>query len=250
MIRIENLHKEFNGQKVLQGVDLTILEGKTHAIIGRSGSGKSVLLKHVIGILTPDQGKVFVDEVDLSTLREQELDKIRLKFGMVFQGAALFDSLTIEENVGFLLYERSKLGRKAIREKVAEILSLVGLKDIEDKYPQELSGGMKKRVGIARALCLKPSILLYDEPTTGVDPIGADKINVLIKDLHDKLGVTSVVVTHDLESAFKVADSISMLFKGKIIYTGSPKQIQTTKDPMITQFIEGRMAGPINEVDV
>ena len=250
MIKIEDLHKQFNGQKVLQGVDLTIPDGKTHAIIGRSGSGKSVLLKHLIGILKPDQGKVYVDDVDLSTLREKDLDKVRLKFGMVFQGAALFDSLTIEENVGFLLYERSKLPRTEIRKKVAEILSLVGLKDIEDKYPQELSGGMKKRVGIARALCLKPAILLYDEPTTGVDPIGADKINVLIKDLHDKLGVTSVVVTHDLESAFKVADSISMLFKGKIIYTGTPHQIQTTQDPMIKQFIEGKMFGPINEIDV
>lgn len=250
MIEIIDLHKSFNGLKVLKGLNLSIQEGKTHVIIGRSGCGKSVLLKHIIGIIKPDRGKVCVNNVNITSLSEKELDNIRFQFGMVFQGAALFDSLTVEENVGFLLYEYSDMSPEKIREKVKAYLELVGLKDIEDKYPQELSGGMKKRVAIARALCLNPSILLYDEPTTGVDPIGGDLINSLIKNLHDKLKVTSVVVTHDLNSAFKVADFISMLFGGKIIFTGTPQELQNTREERVRQFIEGRSQGPIKQTEV
>ena len=250
MIEIIDLHKKFNGLDVLRGVNLSISDGKNHAIIGRSGCGKTVLLKHIIGIVKPDKGKIFINNVEISSLPEKELDNIRLKIGTVFQGAALFDSLTVEENVGFLLYENQDFPAKHISNKVKELLSLVGLVGIEKKFPQELSGGMKKRVAIARALCLNPSILLYDEPTTGVDPIGADMINSLIKNLHDKLKVTSVIVTHDLNSAFKVADYISMLFKGRIIFTGTPQEIKQTKDPVISQFIEGNMVGPIKEVDL
>ncbi len=250
MIEIVNLYKNFNGLKVLQGLELRIEDGKTHVIIGRSGCGKSVLLKHIIGILKPDKGKIFVNNVDITSLSDRELDRIRLQFGMVFQGSALFDYLTVEENVGFLLYEYSDLSSAKIRERVKGLLSLVGLKGIEEKFPEELSGGMKKRVAIARALCLNPSILLYDEPTTGIDPIGADMINSLIKELHDKLGVTSIVVTHDLNSAFKIADYISMLFSGKIVFTGRPSEVKETDNPIVRQFIEGSKFGPIKEVDV
>jgi len=250
MIDIVDLYKNFNGLDVLRGVNLSICDGKTHVIIGRSGCGKTVLLRHIIGILEPDRGKIYVNNVEITSLSDKELDRIRLQIGTVFQGAALFDSLTVEENVGFLLYEYSDLPPIKIKERVKGLLSLVGLIDIEHKYPQELSGGMKKRVAIARALCLNPSILLYDEPTTGVDPIGADMINSLIKNLHDRLGVTSIVVTHDLNSAFKVADYMSMLFGGKIIFTGTPQEIKATQDPKVKQFIEGSMSGPIKEVDL
>ena len=250
MIEIRELYKSFGENKVLKGVNLCIETGKTHVIIGRSGSGKSVLLKHIIGLMKPDKGEIVVNNINITSLTEEELDKIRLQFGMVFQGSALFDSLTVEENVGFLLYEYSELSKEEIRKRVGALLSLVGLKGIEDKYPQQLSGGMKKRVAIARALCLNPSILLYDEPTTGVDPIGADMIDSLIKNLHDKLGVTSIVVTHDLNSAFKIADCVSMLFDGKIIFTGSPQEVKEAKDLRVRQFIEGKMFGPISQVEV
>ncbi len=250
MIRIENLHRDFNGVAVLKGLSLSIETGKTYAIIGRSGCGKSVLLKHIMGLLKPDSGNIYVNGIDITQLNEKELDKIRLQFGLVFQGAALFDSLTVEENVGFLLYEYSDMKRTQIREKVKYLLRLVGLANIEDKYPEELSGGMRKRVAIARALCLNPTALLYDEPTTGVDPIGADMINTLMKNLHDKLGVTSIVVTHDMSSAFRIADRILMLFGGKIIFDGTPEEIKTSTDERVVQFIEGRDVGPISQVEV
>ena len=249
MIKAVDVYKHFNGVEVLRGVNLTVNAGKTHVIIGRSGCGKTILLKHIIGILKPDSGKLYVNDVEITTLAEKELDKIRLQVGSVFQNAALFDSLTVEENVGFLLYRNSTLPALEIKKKVKDLLSMVGLVDIEHKYPQELSGGMKKRVAIARALCCEPPILIYDEPTTGVDPIGADMINTLIKKLHDKLGVTSIVVTHDLRSALTIADYISMLFGGKIIFTGTPEEIKNTSDAKVRQFIEGKMHGPIKETD-
>ena len=235
---------------MLNGIDLEICDGKTHAIIGRSGGGKSVLLKHIIGILKPDKGEIFADNIQITRLSEKELSAVRLQFGMVFQSAALFDSLTIQENVGFLLYEKSELPKAKIEERVSSLLGMVGLHDIRNKFPQELSGGMKKRVAIARALCLNPSILLYDEPTTGVDPIGADMINLLIKRLHDRLKVTSVIVTHDLTSVYKIADFVSMLLGGKIVFTGTPEEIRKSNDSRIRQFIEGKVSGPIGETQV
>jgi len=250
IIEIKDLYKNFDEMPVLKGVDLGIEQGKTYVVMGRSGCGKSVLLKHIIGLLKPDSGNIYVKGVDITSLTDIELDKVRLQFGMVFQGAALFDSLTIEQNVGFLLHEYSGMSWAKIRAKVKNLLSLVGLKDIEDKYPEELSGGMKKRVATARALCLNPSILLYDEPTTGVDPIGADMINQLILDLHDKLGVTSIVVTHDLSSAFKVADKAFMLFGGKIIFEGTIDELKNTQDLRVRQFIEGKEEGPISQSEV
>ena len=247
MIEIINLCKTFNGKMVLDNANLTINTGETMVIIGRSGCGKSVLLKHVIGIMKPDSGQVIVDGVDITKLSEKELNIFRAKFGMLFQGAALFDSLTVEENVGFNLIEHSDWQRKQIRDRATECLGLVGLKGIEDLKPSELSGGMRKRVGLARAICMKPEIILYDEPTTGIDPIMGDAINDLIRDLHDKLKVTSIVVTHDMVSAYKIASKMAMLYKGKIIYTGTPEEIKNTDNPIVRQFITGAAKGPITE---
>lgn len=250
MIDIRGVHKNFNSHPVLKGLDLVIRDGETIVIIGRSGCGKSVLLKHIIGVLRPDAGEVLVDGVDVSQLATKELNEIRLKFGMLFQGAALFDSLNVGENVAFALLEHTKLEPRIIERRVKDCLEMVGLKGIEEKYPSELSGGMRKRVGLARAICMNPQIILYDEPTTGVDPIMGDAINDLIIELHDRLGATSIVVTHDMTSAYKVADRIAMLYDGKIIADGSPDQIKGTTDPIVKQFITGAATGPISEYGV
>lgn len=249
MIEIINLCKSFDDHKVLDNLNLTINTGETLVIIGRSGCGKSVLLKHIIGLLKPDFGQVIIGGVDIAKLEGKELNEIRSQFGMLFQGAALFDSLTVKENVGFALIEHRKADDKTISQRVSECLSLVGLKGIEDQKPSELSGGMKKRVGLARAICMDPKIILYDEPTTGVDPIMGDVINDLIKDLHDKLQVTSIAVTHDMASAYKIATRLAMLYKGKIIETGTPEQIKNTTNPTVRQFITGAATGPITAED-
>ena len=245
MITIENLHKSFGDSKVLRGVNLTIEKGKTFVIIGRSGCGKSVLLKHIIGILKPDTGKVIIDGTDITRLNERELNQVRRRFGMLFQGAALFDSLTVGENVSFGLRRHTTLGREEIKRIVREKLRLVGLVRIEGLKPAELSGGMKKRVGLARAIAMEPEIVLYDEPTTGVDPIMAAAINELIIELHDKLKIVSIAVTHDMTSAYKIADKIAMLYEGKIIEVGTPEEIKNTKNPVVRQFITGAAIGPI-----
>jgi phospholipid/cholesterol/gamma-HCH transport system ATP-binding protein len=247
MIKILELSKSFGSHKVLDNLSLKIDRGQTTVIIGRSGCGKSVLLKHIMGILKPDSGKIFLDDQDITRLDDKELDKLRMKFGMVFQGGALFDSLTVGENVGFGLIEHNHFSRKELLERIEEALCLVDLCGIGNLMPSELSGGMKKRVALARALCIKPEIILYDEPTTGVDPITADSINELIKNLHDKLKVTSVVVTHDMKSAYRVADKIAMLYQGRIIAEGSPEEIQNTQHPVVHQFINGLAKGPITE---
>lgn len=247
MITIKNLKKSFNSHKVLNGVNLTIADGKTYVIIGRSGCGKSVLLKHIEGILRPDAGEVMVNGKNISRITDKELNSLRMKMGMVFQGGALFDSLTVGENVGFGLIEHQSLGQKELLERIEDALCMVGLSGIENIMPAELSGGMKKRVSLARAICIKPEIILYDEPTTGLDPITADSINDLLKSLHDKLKVTSIVVTHDMKSAYKIADRIAMLYQGKIIAEGSPEEIQKTGHPVVSQFIHGLAKGPITE---
>lgn len=247
MIEIKELTKSFNTHKVLDKLNLTIEKGLTCVIIGRSGCGKSVLLKHIVGILKPDSGEVLVDGLDLNKLNEKELDNLRLKIGLVFQGGALFDSLTVGENVGFGLIEHMHIDRKGLLERIEESLCHVGLCGIGNLMPSELSGGMKKRVALARAICIKPDIILYDEPTTGVDPITADSINELIRSLHDKLKVTSIVVTHDMKSAYKVADRIAMLYQGKIITEGTVEEIQNTQHPIVHQFINGLAQGPITE---
>jgi phospholipid/cholesterol/gamma-HCH transport system ATP-binding protein len=247
MIEIINLCKSFGGHKVLDNLNLNIETGETTVIIGRSGCGKSVLLKHIIGLLRPDSGQVIINGRDVTRMDYKELNGLRMEFGMLFQGAALFDSLNILENVGFGLIEHTGAGRDEIAKRIRECLALVGLKDIEDKKPAELSGGMRKRVGLARAIALRPKIILYDEPTTGVDPIMGDAINDLIVQLHNQLKVTSIAVTHDMTSAYKIADKIAMLYNGKIITVGRPEDIKNTKDPIVKQFVTGAGKGPITE---
>ena len=247
MIEIIGLEKNLNGNMVLRGVNLNIKKGSTCVIIGRSGCGKSVLLKHIVGILKADKGRIIIDGKDLSLLNEKELDTLRLQIGLVFQGGALFDSMTVGENVGFGLIEHEHVPEKEISERVEESLGMVGLSGISNLMPADLSGGMKKRLALARALCIKPQIILYDEPTTGVDPITADSINELIKSLHDRINVTSIVVTHDMRSAYRIGDNIAMLYQGKIIAQGTPQEIENSKDPIVHQFVNGLAHGPITE---
>ncbi len=245
MIEIINVHKSFGSLAVLRGASLTVEKGESMTVIGGSGSGKSVLLKHVIGLLYPDRGKIIIDGEVLNDLDERGLNEVRKKFGMLFQGAALFDSLTVWENVGFGLKQHTKLSDKEIRAIATEKLALVDLRNVEDKMPSDLSGGMKKRVGLARAIAMDPAIILYDEPTTGLDPITADAINDLIVDLRKKLGVTSVAITHDMHSAYKISDRIAMLYKGQILEVGTPEEIKNTANPIVHQFITGSAVGPI-----
>lgn len=249
MIEIKNLCKSFNSHKVLDNLCLSIDTGETTAIIGRSGCGKSVLLKLIIGILKPDSGQIIVYGHDIPKMEGKALNKLRLKFAMLFQGAALFDSLTVGENVSFGLRQNTNWSEPSIRRRVNECLEMVGLRNIEQIMPSELSGGMKKRVGLARAICMSPEIILYDEPTTGIDPIRGAAINSLIKELHDKLQVTSIAVTHDMVSAYQIADKIAMLYEGKIIEVGTPEQIKNTNNPIMRQFINGDAEGPITETE-
>ncbi len=248
MIEAKKVCKSFNGKLVLNQMDLSVQRGETLVIIGRSGCGKSVFLKHALGLMRPDSGEIHVEGVNVSALSTKQINHLRMRFGMVFQGAALFDSMTIGENVGFALIEHTDLGERAIRDRVEEALELVGLKGIQDLKPSELSGGMKKRVALARAICIRPEILLYDEPTTGLDPIMSDAINDLIISLHDRLKVTSIVVTHDMVSAYKVASRMAMMYQGKIIEIGSPDAIRNTANPVVRQFISGSASGPITDI--
>lgn len=239
MIEIIGLEKSFGEQHVLRKVNLTINEGETLAIIGRSGCGKSVMLKHIVGLLMPDAGYVKVEGQIISELNAKDLYEIRRKFGFLFQGAALFDSMTVEENVALPLVEnKNGFSESEINDAVAERLELVGLPGIQKKKPAELSGGMKKRVGLARALVTNPDYILYDEPTTGLDPIMADSIDDLIKELADKLNATAIVVTHDMFSVKKAADRIAMVHEGQIYFTGTPDEIIKSKDEVIQNFIK------------
>jgi phospholipid/cholesterol/gamma-HCH transport system ATP-binding protein len=245
MIRFEDIHKSFGPKRVLNGLDLAIRKGETLVVIGQSGSGKSVLLKILIGILDPDRGRVFVEEAEVTAQGREERQATARKFGMLFQAAALFDSLNVGENVAFGLRRRTDLDEAAIAAIVSESLAQVGLQGIERLMPYELSGGMRKRVGLARAIAYRPEIILYDEPSTGLDPIRADAINDLILVLQKEMGVTSIVITHDMVSANKVADRIAMLYDGRIIAVGTPGEIRGSADPVVQQFLQGRAEGPI-----
>jgi phospholipid/cholesterol/gamma-HCH transport system ATP-binding protein len=245
MIRVVDLHKSFGGNKVLRGVNLRLRHGETLAIIGQSGCGKSVLLKHIIGLLKPDKGKVYVDGEDITLLNDEELHKITRRFGMLFQGTALFDSMTVGENVSFGLERYTDYPKEKVRELVRDNLAKVGLREIEHLMPFELSGGMRKRVGLARAIAYSPDIILYDEPSTGIDPIRADAINDLIIRMGKELKVSELIITHDMVSAYKVADKIGMLYEGKIIEIGTPEEIKNSKNPIVQQFIHGKAEGPI-----
>ncbi len=247
MIELKDVSKAFDDKPVLDHVNLTVKPAETIVIIGRSGSGKSVMLKHIIGLMKPEAGRVLVNGKDINALSGRELDAVRIKCGMLFQSAALFDSMTAFENVAFPLREHTAMNREAVEQRVHECLQLVGLPNVNELYPSELSGGMRKRVGLARAIALGPEIVLYDEPTTGIDPIMGDVINDLIMALRDNLKVTSMVVTHDMRSAYKVADRIAMLYNGAIIAIGTPDEIRRSDNPYVQQFIEGKAIGPIQE---
>ena len=247
MIEIHNLYKAFGAQMVLNNLSLTVRRGETKAVIGRSGVGKSVLLKSIVGLVKPESGSIKINGVEVTNLKDKEYNKLRMEIGMVFQGGALFDSMSVGQNVAFVLNEFMNLDPKTVRDRVRDAMAMVGLKDVEDMMPSQLSGGMKKRVSLARVLCMEPQIILYDEPTSEVDPITAAAINNLIIELRDKLKVTSIVVTHDMTSAFKVADSIAMFYRGQVIADGKPEDIKNTTHPVVRQFITGQDTGPITE---
>jgi len=244
-IEIRGLSKRFGKKVVLDGLDLTVPGGRNTVVIGGSGTGKSVLLKCVLGILRADEGEIRIGGEDVMKMDERELVRVRRRFGMLFQGSALFDSMNVEDNVAFALRRLHKYPENQIRNVVEEKLAMVGLYNIQALMPSELSGGMKKRVGLARAIASEPEILLYDEPTTGLDPIMADVINDLIIRLRVSLGVTSISITHDMKSAYKIADHIAMLYKGKIIEVATAEEIRHSTNPVVSQFVEGRAQGPI-----
>ncbi len=245
MIQIRNLHKQFDGKIVLRGVELDVYDGERLVIIGRSGCGKSVLLKHIINLLQPDKGYILVDDIHIKKVGQKDLFFLRKQFGFLFQGAALFDSMSVAENIALPLVEHTRMTHDEMMKKVAEKLELVGLPGIEHLKPSELSGGMKKRVGLARAIVMDPKYILYDEPTTGLDPIMAANIDKLIIDLSEKLKVTSIVVTHDMQSVSKVADRVVMLHNGRILFGGTVDELYASKDPVLKQFVNAETDGPI-----
>lgn len=245
MIEIKGLCKSFKGVPVLNGLDLVIEDDQTMTVIGPSGCGKSVLLKHILGLLHPDSGSIIIDGEDITHYSEKQFYHVREKFGMLFQAAALFESLTVLDNVGLWLKEHTKTPEGEIQAKAEKILGMVGLRQIGDKRPSELSGGMKKRVGLARAIVNDPRYVLYDEPTTGLDPIMSDIITDLILNVRKELKNTAVVVTHDMASVYKVADRIAMMHQGKIVFLGTPEEIKNTDNALAQQFIHGKSQGPI-----
>jgi phospholipid/cholesterol/gamma-HCH transport system ATP-binding protein len=246
MIKLRNVHKAFGKQVVLNGVDFEVREGETVALLGPSGTGKSVLLKHVIGLIRPDTGEIFVDEKDVSRLKRKQLSELRSQIGYVFQNGALFDSMNVFENVRLGITDENKYADlEYCRQRVGECIRLVNLPpDTVEKYPAQLSGGMRKRVGIARAIAGKPKYLLYDEPTSGLDPVNADIIDGLVKRLDEELGVTSVMVTHDVRGAFRVADRLALLSEGRIVMQGTPQEFLDSKDPKVREFLERDFDNP------
>lgn len=245
MIIVSNLQKSFGPKQVLKGVNLKIYDGESLVILGPSGCGKSVLLKHIIGLMKPDSGQVLIDGEDITRFEQKKLDALRMRMGMLFQSAALFDSLNVEENVAFGLRRHTKLTSRAIHHIVSEKLEMVGLPGTNYLMPSELSGGMRKRVGLARAIAMEPEIILYDEPTTGLDPIMTSAIDELHLSLKERLGVTSIVVTHDLKSAYRVCDRIALHFGGQIVEIGTREEIINSPNPLVQQFIRGEAQGPM-----
>jgi phospholipid/cholesterol/gamma-HCH transport system ATP-binding protein len=245
MIEIINIRKSFGGQNVLKGLSMRIAKGELAAVIGGSGSGKSVFLKHLIGILRPDEGTILVEGVDITKARGRQLDAVRENFGVVFQEGALFDSLSVFDNIAFPLREKTKLREDAVEKKVITALEDVGLKGIEMKYPAEISGGMKRRVALARALITEPKIVLFDEPTTGLDPVISSSIHRLIISTHKKYGFAGVIISHEIPEIFEVADKVGMLYNGILIEYGTPEEIQRSLNPFVKQFITGSLEGPI-----
>lgn len=246
MITIRNIHKSFNGNNVLKGINLEIQEGEMFALIGRSGLGKSVLLKHIVGLMKPEQGEILIDGMNINRLRGKQLENVRRKFGFLFQEGALFDSLSVYDNVAFPLREKTKLGEQQIREKVFFELEQMGLKNDSKKYPAELSGGMRKRTALARAIIMQPSIMLFDEPTTGLDPIIGQSILNYIQSCHKRVGFTGIIVTHDVPRVFSIVQKIAMLYNGTIILNGTYEEIQGQHNPVFDQFMSGSLEGPLS----
>ena len=240
MIQLKNVHKAFGSKHILQGFTLDVPDGETMVIIGYSGTGKSVAIKHIVGLLEPDAGEVWVDGLRVDTLSRRELYGLRARIGYVFQFAALFDSLTVGENVAMGLRKQGELSDREITDRVHEALDLVDLPGVEERFPAELSGGMRKRVGIARAIALRPKYILYDEPTTGLDPVTSAVIDQLMVRMREKLGVTGIVITHDMRSAYTVGTRIAMLYEGRVRWQGTIDEIRATDDPVVRQFVEGR----------
>jgi phospholipid/cholesterol/gamma-HCH transport system ATP-binding protein len=247
MIRLIDVFKAFGSKRVLEGFTLDVVEGETMVIIGYSGTGKSVAIKHIVGLLEPDSGQVIVDDFEVPALSRRDLYKLRARIGYVFQFAALFDSFTIGENVAMGLRKQQELAEDEIQGRVKEALDLVDLPNVENRYPAELSGGMRKRVGIARAIALRPKYILYDEPTTGLDPVTSAVIDQLMIRMRDRLGVTSIVITHDMRSAYTVGTRIAMLYQGRVRQVGTVDEVQHTTDPIVRQFIDGK---PTLDLDV
>ena len=247
VISLQNVCKSFGGKPVLRDMSIDVDQGESLVIVGGSGTGKSVTLKHIIGLLKPDKGHVFVADQDITTMKDVELNQFRRHFGMSFQEGALFDSMSVFENVAFPLRRHTKMTEAEIRGRVEECLEDVHLHNVEKKRPAELSGGMRRRVGFARAISLKPDILLFDEPTTGLDPVISDVIADLIVEMDQKLGTTTVTITHDMKVAFKIADRVAMLYEGHIIEQGTPEKFQESQNPIVRQFIEGRAQGPLTD---
>lgn len=247
-IELRDVHKSFGEYKVHKGIDIQVYKNAVTYIIGPSGTGKSVLLKQMCGLMPPTKGEVLVYGRNITGLKGKELLELRKKFGILFQNAALFDSMTVFQNVAFPLNEHTSLSKKEIHDIVIEKLRLVGLVNVENKMPSELSGGMKKRVGLARAIALEPEIILYDEPTTGLDPIMCDVVDNLINDTQKELGITSVVISHDIESALKIADYIAMLYDGKVVLFGTAEEFKSTDNPYVRQFLSGSREGPIKVI--
>jgi phospholipid/cholesterol/gamma-HCH transport system ATP-binding protein len=239
LIEFRNVYKAFGPKVIYAGLNLSIERGEALTIVGGSGVGKSVMLKMLIGLLKVDRGEILFDGENLEAMKDRDLAKVRQRIGMLFQGAALFDSLSVRENVAYGLREHYHMTEDEISERVAWALSLVGLPGVESMAPADLSGGMKKRVGLARTIALKPEVLLYDEPTTGLDPINTTRINNLIMSLQKALGVTSIVVTHDMGSAFTISTRLAMVYKGRIVATGTPDEFKSTNNPLVRNFIEG-----------
>ena len=247
VISLQDLHKSFGGRPVLRGMSIDVEKGESLVIVGGSGTGKSVTLKHIIGLLRPDKGRVLIVDEDITAMKDVELNQFRRHFGMSFQEGALFDSMSVFENVAFPLRRHTKMSEAEIRARVEECLEDVHLHNVSKKRPSELSGGMRRRVGFARAISLKPDILLFDEPTTGLDPVISDVIADLILEMDQKLGTTTVTITHDMKVAFKIADRVAMLHEGCIIEEGTPEQFQASQNPIVQQFIEGRAQGPLTD---
>jgi phospholipid/cholesterol/gamma-HCH transport system ATP-binding protein len=249
MIQIRSLTKTFKGQKVLDDLSLDVPEGKITVIIGPSGTGKSVLLKHILGLIKPDSGSIIINGSDIASMHEVKLNEVRKQFGVCFQDAALFDSMNVGENVGFPFVIHTDFPKEKITQEVDALLSEVGLSGIEAKMPSQISGGMRKRVGLARALAMRPKFILFDEPTTGLDPVMSNAINMLIKHVQERTNATSLVISHDIEGAYTIADYMAMLYRGRIVFDGTPDDFRSSTDPLVSQFTHGWVEGPINPIN-